>query len=141
MLLGKGADPNLPLYWASWKGYNEIVGMLLEKGADPNLADKDGRTPLLLASKYGYKEVIEMLLCSGANAQTALAILREKNLKGEGIEMMEQWPIVPPLVILCQRAIAMKRVDTEGIPEMFLVPPDPNQIIAIEAARRGNDTF
>ena len=60
----------------------------------------------------------------------------QKNLKEDVIETIAQWPMVSPLVILCQQKIVMERIDTEGMPEMFLMPPDPKQVIAMEAARR-----
>jgi ankyrin repeat protein len=56
-----------PLYWASEKGYTEIVKLLIERGADVNACDEFGETPLHRASYNGYLEIASILIKEKAN--------------------------------------------------------------------------
>jgi len=77
LLLGAGADPNLPLppeddsddppwpplYFAVRSGCSgELTELLLSHGADPNAAGPDGRTAYRLAMSQGRTDLTELLL-------------------------------------------------------------------------------
>lgn len=49
------------LWWACYKGHDEVVMLLLEAGADPGLTDKYGVTPMAIATKHGHEDCIDLL--------------------------------------------------------------------------------
>jgi hypothetical protein len=57
----------MPLHWAAFKGYKDVVELLLINKADINARDDSGDTPLYYAAKFGHKEVIELLLAKGGD--------------------------------------------------------------------------
>ncbi|KAL2866240.1 ankyrin repeat domain-containing protein [Aspergillus lucknowensis] len=85
----------LPIFWAAWKGYTDIMDLLVKagatvdcrdnrgrtplfraaehaaiwllgKGVSPDLRDEEGRTPLSWAAEDGRVEVMDVLLGHGA---------------------------------------------------------------------------
>jgi len=69
LLLGHGADPNIPalrdltpLHHASEKGWIEVARLLIEHGASVEVKDVDGRTPFDVASGERREEIIKLLL-------------------------------------------------------------------------------
>lgn len=58
-----------PLYWACYKGLEEVVQALIDKGSVANTQDSLGRTPLMVADQRGNDAVSMCLLRSGANCQ------------------------------------------------------------------------
>ena len=54
------------LYFASYRGYQDIVKLLIEKGADVNAKGDTGYTPLHGAAQGGRLEVAEILIEKGA---------------------------------------------------------------------------
>ena len=75
-LIQAGADVNSPqpdyrhtaLFWASFKGYKDLVKLLLaQPGIQLDAINIDGDTPLMAAAEKGHAEIAEMLLKAGAN--------------------------------------------------------------------------
>ena len=69
LLLGHGADPNIPtkdgstpLHRASGRGVIEVIHPLIEYGASVEAQDDKGRTPLDVASGEQREEIIKLLL-------------------------------------------------------------------------------
>ncbi|CAC5406432.1 unnamed protein product [Mytilus coruscus] len=60
-------DGRSALYWASQKGYINVVKELLQHSANVHKCDKNGISPLNIAQKHGYKEVELLLLGKDAN--------------------------------------------------------------------------
>ena len=75
LLLGRGADPNvpgglgqLPLMSAADGGHLETVRVLLKHGAVVDgKTDQFDATPLMRAARYGHVDVVRVLLASGAS--------------------------------------------------------------------------
>ncbi len=78
LLLQKGADPNSAnesgdtalhwaSYWASHRGYLEMIAALLQYKADINAINKSGNTPLHEAGRQGQAKAVEILLQNGAD--------------------------------------------------------------------------
>ncbi|XP_071816580.1 uncharacterized protein [Apostichopus japonicus] len=61
-----------PLFWASTKGYTDVVSNLLAKGANVESKTNWGATPLHAASEMGHLEVVKLLIAhrSPLNLQT-----------------------------------------------------------------------
>jgi ankyrin repeat protein len=57
----------MPLEFAAWKGYKDIVELLLASNADVNAKDNLGDTPLHFAVANDHKDVVELLLASKAD--------------------------------------------------------------------------
>ena len=75
-LIQAGADVNSPqpdyrhtaLFWASFKGYKDMVKLLLaQPGIQLDAISIDGDTALMAAAEKGHAEIAEMLLKAGAN--------------------------------------------------------------------------
>jgi ankyrin repeat protein len=73
LLLGQGADPNLPntightaLHLAISNKQAEISRLLLQANADPNKVSNNGDTPLHWAVKHNHRQIVEYLLQAGA---------------------------------------------------------------------------
>lgn len=62
----KDKERRTPLWWAAWRGYENVVKVLIQK-PKPNINSKDdsGRTPLFSASRNGHTHVVELLLETG----------------------------------------------------------------------------
>lgn len=69
ILLDKGANPNVALLPASWRGDLDAAAFLLEHGADINFAGGIGNswTPLMHAAFHGHRGLVIFLLDKGAN--------------------------------------------------------------------------
>jgi hypothetical protein len=50
-----------PIFWASARGYEDVVRLLLEAGADPSLMDEDERNAISMAKQYGHNKIVKML--------------------------------------------------------------------------------
>jgi ankyrin repeat protein len=68
-LLDAGADVNhrnegdtTAIYWAAFKGNEDMINLLLERGADANIAGRDGSTPLNIAKLKGNTPAVFLLL-------------------------------------------------------------------------------
>ena len=75
-LIQAGADVNSPqpdyrhtaLFWASFKGYKDMVKLLLaQPGIQLDAISIDGDTALMAAAEKGHAEIAEMLRKAGAN--------------------------------------------------------------------------
>lgn len=62
-----------PLMWASWAGFQNLVGLFIDAGADVNAQAMDGVTPLFCSmfDAFGVRGTTERLLAAGANADTS----------------------------------------------------------------------
>ena len=72
-LLAQGENINdkdwlgyVPLHWACYFGYADLVTLLIDKGADPNLVSDTGRTCLEIATAMDYGEIAELFRKHGA---------------------------------------------------------------------------
>lgn len=50
-----------PLFWASSRGYKQVVAILMEAGADPRYVDEDGNTAVIVARQNGHERVAKIL--------------------------------------------------------------------------------
>ena len=75
---GTTRDGLTALCAASQEGYEEIVRLLLGKGADPDLPTNQGATPLHLAVLYRHPAILAMLLDAGADIHLAVSLAGEK---------------------------------------------------------------
>jgi Ca2+-binding EF-hand superfamily protein len=57
----------MPLHYASYRGYEDIVESLLDGGAKVNGTNNDGFTPIFYASQQGHEPICSRLLESGAD--------------------------------------------------------------------------
>src|SRR3954463_6935603 len=79
-LLTRGVDVNArtrygatALWFAAYKGRDEVVRVLLAGKADPNIADTVwATTPLALAASQGHVESVKLLLKAGARGADSL---------------------------------------------------------------------
>ena len=59
------AHPGSALYWASWRGYSELVKLLISRNANVNFTNKyNAQTPLHVAADG---ELVRILFAAGAN--------------------------------------------------------------------------
>ncbi|KAF2191735.1 ankyrin, partial [Zopfia rhizophila CBS 207.26] len=61
----KNESGRTPLWWAAWKGLDDVVRLLLERNdVDPNAVDNhvNNRTPLMVAVQNGHEAVVRLLL-------------------------------------------------------------------------------
>ena len=75
LLLGRGADPNIPdawkgqtaVMWAAAEDHVPVVETLIAHGADPDAAATSGETALLFAVQLGHDATMRALLAAGAD--------------------------------------------------------------------------
>lgn len=75
LLLGRGADPNIPdawkaqtaVMWAAAENHVSVVETLIAHGADADTAATSGETPLLFAVQLGHDATVRALLAAGAD--------------------------------------------------------------------------
>ena len=75
LLLGRGADPNIPdawkaqtaVMWAAAENHVSVVETLIAHGADADAAATSGETPLLFAVQLGHDATVRALLAAGAD--------------------------------------------------------------------------
>ena len=75
LLLGRGADPNIPeawkgqtaVMWAAAEDHVSVVETLIAHGADVDAAATSGETALLFAVQLGHDATVRALLAAGAD--------------------------------------------------------------------------
>ena len=75
LLLGRGADPNVPdawkgqtaVMWAAAEDHVSVVETLIAHGADADAAATSGETALLFAVQLGHDATVRALLAAGAD--------------------------------------------------------------------------
>lgn len=70
---GEGAEPYGALFYASVKGYSEIVALLLEVGEAVNVSGRGGWTPLMAAAFQGHTQIVQQLIKAGAELEARSA--------------------------------------------------------------------
>lgn len=89
-----------------------VLDALLKAGADPNKPDLNGSTPLHVAARFGGHLCVLGLLKAGANPYqvndnglTAIKEAKSRPQCREALEILEKWPRVVSLRMLCLRVI------------------------------------
>lgn len=87
LLLEHGADTEVvdihshstALFWAAWRGHEEIAKLLIDYGAKVNATNKYGETPLRYARDHKHEAVAKLLLERGGNEVPSDEVREEEN--------------------------------------------------------------